>query len=289
MRGAVLVFAVVLMLVCAPLGAFAGEQDEAQGLLDTSYPDEVFADERSIYIGDIISLEIEAEGFSSTVLRELFKEFEIVEIVPQAIGHVISIRTFLPGEHRVFVGDKEIVIDVRSTLDDIIRDDVFEGEAMGEYSATHVNLRIMFLAAVWVFAVSGAVLLVKKHRKTKTENIRPYLLFVQRCTALSPDSEGYFVDLTFYFKEYVGGMYGRRIIGKTSGEIMAELADIGELERMFPEIRAWLTECDRLKFTGAIATESEKSELCKKLQGLVSKIDSHIAQNSQVMQKAANT
>jgi len=83
---------------------------------------------RNIYVGDIITLNVTAKGISAEQLKEEFQNFEIVEFQNKSGEFLLSIRTFESGEHRIPLGDKEIEIIVGSTLNDIQREGIFEGE-----------------------------------------------------------------------------------------------------------------------------------------------------------------
>jgi hypothetical protein len=85
------------------------------------------------------------------------------------------------------------------------------------------------------------------------------------------------VELTFYFKEYLESRHPDgdfRIIGKTSTEIMNELTEISTLNNLLDDINKWLTECDRMKFTGVNATVDQKKGHYNDLVYLVKKINS---------------
>jgi len=244
----------VLLLLCIGASAFAFEQTD-----------------RNIYVGDIIALEITTQKFSSQELREKFRDFEIVEITAKPGGYALSLRTFETGEYTVLLGDKEIVIHVQSTLDDMQRDDIFEGgtAVIGQGFPFYWSIPLYISAGV--LAVCGFILL--KNHKKKAEQLAPHEAFVRRADSLSVESDEYFVELTHCFKEYLEKLYQFRIIGKTSTEIMNELADIQPLEPMLAAIGVWLTECDRMKFTGVKPSIEDKQEHCKKLLYLARKIE----------------
>lgn len=235
-------------------------------------PVSAFAEKRNIYVGDIITLEITSLEFSEDELRQKFKEFEIVEIKKEPDGYLLSIRTFDTGERTILLGSKEIVIDVTSTMNDIHRDDIFEGEAEVIKPGISFHWRIIFYAATGIFVLSGGFVLVKAFVKRKTGTESPYQLFLRRSASLSAADDNYFVDLTLYFKEYLESLYKRRIIGKTAAEIVNELKEIQVLDAMLSDIQKWLTECDILKFTGIEVSSDEKRRHYAWLLNLAEKI-----------------
>lgn len=238
-----------------------------------STPFQVYAETRNIYVGDIITLQIETRKFSADELRIKFQDFEILEIKDESGGYLISMRTFDVGERKIPLGDKEIIIKVQSTLDDIDREDIFEGEAQVIKAGFPFYWRILFYFFAGIFILSGVFFLLRIILKRKKKLQSPYQLFLRCSNALSADDNNYFVDLTYYFKKYLESLYQFRIIGKTSAEIINELKEIQALEAMLPEIQKWLTECDRFKFTGVDVLREEKQEHYAGLIQLVEKID----------------
>lgn len=240
---------------------------------------------RNIYVGDIIALEIASPEFSEEELRQKFQDFEIVEIKKSSSGHLLSIRTFNVGEYKIFLGGKEIVINVSSTLDDIQRDGIFEGEANVIEHGFIFYWRILFYIAASIFVLSGGFVFVKTMIKRKTKTESPYELFLRRSAALSAKDNGYdnyFVDLTFYLKEYLGTICNHRIIGKTSAEIVNELKELHAFEDMISDIQKWLTECDMFKFSGVEASSDEKHRHYIKLLSLAEKIETNRNQSDNI-------
>ena len=264
----VVALALALVLALAPANAPVFAAEVGDGSVAADDPGA-----RNIYIGDIVSLEISSSGTSVEELRALFEEFEILGIEENQDVYVLSVRTFTPGQYTILLADKEIVIEVGSTLDDILRDDIFEGDGGVAGSGPLIPWRILLCVAAGLFAFTGVFLLLKNIRKGRAERLSPYQLFLRRCGAISQDDGNYFVDLTFYFKEFVGALYRRRIIGKTTDEIIGELRAIEALDPMLAAIWEWLRECDRLKFTGVAASWIEKDDLYRGLLDLASGID----------------
>ena len=236
-------------------------------------PIQVFAETRNIYIGDIITLEIMSRDFSAAEIMAEFQDFEIIEIKEENGGYLVSLRTFEIGEHKILLGGNEIIINVQSTFEDITGVGIFDGDTRVEKPGFPFHWRILFYISTGIFILSGGFILFKTINKKKIIARTPHQLFLHRSALLSAEDENYFVDLTYYFKEYLQTVYRFRIIGKTSGEIITELKETHGLETMIPDIQEWLTECDRLKFTGVHVQNEEKQELYIKLLRLVEKID----------------
>jgi hypothetical protein len=231
---------------------------------------------RNIYIGDIITLKITSRAFGAEEFERLFQGFEIVEIRDEPDGYLLSLRTFNVGERKILLGNKEIVINVRSTLNDIKRDSIFEGDVWVIRPGFIFYWRILLYVSAGVFTLSGGLVMLRIITKRKAKALSPLGLFIKRCAALSADNDfndNYFVDLTFYFKEYIETRYQCRIIGKTSAEIISALREIQALDAFLHEIQEWLIECDRMKFTGIEVSAEEKKGHYVKLNKLVERID----------------
>ena len=273
-----IIFCVLLILLILPLIMPLTLQG-AQALTSSNQTDSVtdeqgtFEGDRNIYVGDIITLEVMSDAFSAEDLMGKFSEFEVLDIEESSGGYKISLRTFQSGKYVVFLGNKEVVINVASTLDDISRNDVFEGGTQVIKPGFSFHWRILLYISAGIFALSGSFVLLRLILKKKTKSLDPYELFIQRSGALVVESDDYFVDLTRFFKEYIESMYQCRIIGKTSAEIVYELKGIQPLESMLSSIGEWLVVCDTLKFSGIKATNDNKQEHCGKLLDLAMRID----------------
>lgn len=231
------------------------------------------AESRNIYVGDIITLDITTLEYSEDELRQKFQDFEIVEVKKKSNGYSFSIRTFDVGERTILIGDKELVISVASTLDDISRDNIFEGETIVLKSSFPIHWRIILYITAGIAVLSGAFILVRYLIKKKQKPESAYQFFLRHSSELSYGDDNYFVKLTFYFKQYLESIYKHKIIGKTSVEIISELKEIPEIISELTDISAWLTECDMLKFSGIEVTVDDKKNHYDELLKLVGRIE----------------
>ena len=228
---------------------------------------------RSIYVGDIIEIRIITQEFSRDELEEKFKDFEIVSIEEEKDGYIIALRTFETGEKRILLGDKEIVIDVKSTLDEIQRDDVFEGSLDPEEVGFSIEWRYVFYFLLAVMIVSGCISFKEYLGKRKVRTMTPFERFILQINNVSSDDDMFFVKLTASFKEYIESAYLCCIRGKTSSELVEAISGFPALHENLTAIKAWLTECDRLKFSGIKVSKEKRQDFCSELIELVKKID----------------
>ena len=231
---------------------------------------------RNIYVGDIITLDVQVGGMPEEEIRKRFEDFEIMDLRRDSESFSITMRSFEPGEKKIYIGNKEIVISVRSLLEDLDRDGIFEGDMSIEDPGFSVPWLWLFGVAAGVFAGFGGVYVYAKFfrgRRSKSEP--PYDRFARRSRALSVTNERFFVELTFYFKEYLESFRGKRLIGKTASEIMEELQEVPAVDPVREDTRAWFSACDRWKFSGDEASHEDKDEHLETLFAIVKKMEKH--------------
>jgi hypothetical protein len=231
------------------------------------------AEERKLFVGDLIELKITTHAFSEEEIREKFRDFEIVALEKKPDGYQLTLRTFETGEKVIQLGDKEIIIDVQSALEEYERDDVFEGSPDVLKSGFSPDWRIFAGFSAALFLASAGILLGKSVGKRKLSRLTPLQKFMKAADQVSLAHKDAFVELTLCLKEYLESSFSLRIRGKTSREIMKELAPVEELREHLPEIRSWLDECDYLKFSGNEGSMERRQELFLSLKSLAESID----------------
>lgn len=233
----------------------------------------LLAEERNIYIGDLIELKITTHEFTEDEIREKFNDFEIVELKSIPDGYLVTLRTFETGEKVVDLGGNEIIITVKSTLDEIDRDEVFEGSLTPESAGFMPNFNYLFFAAVIVFAASGGVLAARYVKKRRDLRLTPYERFIKQLDRISVDDADCLVKLTMCFKEYLEAKFLLRIKGKTSTEMTGEISTVNKLQPFINRISNWLNESDYYKFSCDIASKDENHKLLAGLKEIVSQIE----------------
>lgn len=244
----------ILIMFFSPIHAFAAEA------------------ERNIYIGDIIELKISSQELTEEVIREKFKEFEIVGIVEGSDHFIVKLRTFETGEKKVVLGDKEIVVVVKSTLQEIQSEGPMEGGLEPAAPAPTVPWLYIFIALLAVTGVTGFVSLRGRFAIKNKVRLDPYHHFISRSNDLLYEDSEFFVKLTCYFKEYVQAVYHIRIKGMTSSEMLYTIDKLPRLQDVKKELGDWLRECDFFKFTGTVASRVRKQEMQRRLAELAGRI-----------------
>lgn len=218
------------------------------GLSMLSMP--IKAESRSIYIGDLVTLEITTEDVSQEQIIEAFKAFEVVKSSKTKDGVKVTIRTFEPGEKKVTIGNEEIIITVASTLDTIKRDEIYEADLTPRGSKTVIPWLYIYIGVCLVFVISGGILLIRRLRQGKTKSLSPYGRFQLGLERIDSQDKKSLVKMTGVLKLYMEEVFYTRIIGKTSSEIMVEISQIEGTMPYREDIKQWLHSCDTYKFSG---------------------------------------
>ncbi len=210
----------------------------------------VMAEERNIYVGDLITLDVKSKVIDEEELLEALEEFEVVDMKESKEGYKVTIRSFEPGEKKIAIGNQDITVSIASTLDDIPREDIFEGDLTPRGGGKVTPWFMMYIVVIGVFGISGCVLLIGKVRRCKDKKVLPYERFRSALEAVDLSTVSSLVEMTAILKGYMEDVFHCRIIGKTSGEIMLEIQQIDRTSPYRPYINQWLTICDTYKFSG---------------------------------------
>jgi hypothetical protein len=228
---------------------------------------------RSIYVGDIIELKISPRTLTEDEIREKFRDFEIVGLTEARSSYTIKLRTFDIGEKRVVLGDKEIVIVVRSTLDEIQSDGPMEGGSGPAVRAPAFPWFYIFIGLLAVFIITSVFTVIKLMRKGKNIPLTPYQSFLKRSSGVPYEDKEFFVKLTAYFKEYIEAVYQCEIKGMTTSELLYTADKLPRMSGVKEDLRHWLRECDYFKFTGNEASMEKKQEIQRRLVKLAEQIE----------------
>ncbi len=234
----------------------------AIGMLNRS----VFAEERNIYIGDIITLEVKTKEMGEEEIRQAFEAFEVVEFLASKEGYIIKFRTFEPGEKEVVLGDQALHISVASTLDDLRREDIYEGEMAPRSGDYPLKWSLLYGAVLALFVISGCLYAISTFRKRQYKALTPYEKFVSALENIHPSTPSFLVDMTIIFKNFLEELLDTRIIGKTSQEMMLELEGLPQTSPHHPSIKNWLKVCDGYKFSGRSVEKEAGDQLLQELK-----------------------
>jgi hypothetical protein len=232
-----------------------------------------YGENRAIYIGDLIKLEIANTNLSKEDIRDSFKDFEIESLEKLNSGYQVGIRSFKAGEKVVNLGDKELKIQVASTLDEVNRKDIFEGDLEPKEAEKMLPLYKLLVVMVAIIALLSFLRLRKIFGKRNRKELSIYSQFRTKVEELSLKDENYFVFLTLAFKDYLEQTFNRKIVGKTSSEIIAEINYIPQLDDYLNQIKEWLNFADICKYRGKEVSLEEKKKKRDELVRIVDLIE----------------
>ncbi|HEY9060231.1 MAG TPA: hypothetical protein VIO64_06985 [Pseudobacteroides sp.] len=231
------------------------------------------AEKRSIFIGDVIELKVTSQNITIEELRDKFKDFEIIDIKENDDSFLLALRSFEPGEKTVRIGNREVKINVKSTLKELKREGIYEGDTLPVAAGSSIGWKYVLFAFIGITLVTGGFNLWWLLKRRKKSRMDPYGLFKMQAKGVSLDDRDYLVQLTKSFKEYIETVYSCTIRGKTTSELIKELSSIPDLQPVLPAIQNWLSEGDCFKYMGVSAKQEKKQELLDWLLELVRKID----------------
>lgn len=208
----------------------------------------LFAEERSIYVGDNIHLTIQSTILSEEDIQNEFKDFEIVSLQKADDQYDLVIRSFKPDTYKVSLGNKDITIVVSSLLDEG-NENLKEPTTTPKTIQSNLILFSVLIISLAVCLVFGMILLVKWMKNNKKRvPIDPYERYGEMVMSLDISDEDVLVKMTFALKAYIEEVYDCKIKGKTTSEISGAIYDITQLNKFEIDIMNWLTACDDYKF-----------------------------------------
>ena len=244
------------------------------------------AETRSIYIGDIIRLKVENTELTAREIKQKFKEekFEIVNLMQKTTGYQLAVRNFEPGAKVVELPNKKIKIDIKSTLKEIDREQIY-GSQLGIKSASFSVPYHYLLYGLIAVAVGGVAVVVWKFiRQRQKSNLTPYQQFHRQVEAVEVEAENYLADLTLAAKRYLETEFDCRLAGKTAVEVAEEISNLEVLGQYQTELVDWLEQVAIYKYTQQEASAEEKQQLTEELIELVEELESkqEAADNCQI-------
>ncbi len=233
----------------------------------------VNAKERSIYIGDLIHIKITTQGITEKDIRDKFMDFEIVNLKEEVDGYLLTIRSFETGETTIQLGNDELKITVKSTLEDIDRGEVFEGDLNPQKASLFMEWQYLLYVSILVFLVTGGITLFRLIRRKKMIVLTPYQYFIKQTNLVILSEDSCLVQMNLCLKEYIETSYSCSIKGKTSEEIIKELSIIPKLQASQQSLYNWFEKCDYFKFTKAVASMEFNQAILEDLKELVTNME----------------
>lgn len=232
-----------------------------------------YAEERSIYVGDLINIKITTQSLTEDELREKFADFEITELKKESDGYIITVRSFDVGEKTIELDNQELKITVKSTLKDLGRTDIFNGSTGTKPAGYTFAWQFVLYGLILIFLITGGVTARGLIRRKRQASLTPYERFHLELGKIILAEDSCFVRLTKILKQYMDAKLSINIKGKTSSEIVAEVRDFPVMDNKLKDLQSWLEDCDFYKFTKTVSTMEHKQKLLENLKALVKEME----------------
>ncbi len=234
---------------------------------------DAYAKNRNIYVGDLIKLKITSRSISEEEIRDKFTDFEIVDLKKEEDGYQITLRSFEVGEKIIQIGEQELKITVHSTLKDIERTDLYEGDLDPVRAGFSQKVQYIFYSCALIFIITGAITLIRGIKSRKIAALNPFQNFHKQLEVISLTEEDYFVKLSKCLKSYLEASYSCSLNGKTTSEIIEELMLVPDLQIEIEALHSWLLESDIYKYTKTAASMEQKQKAAFDLKELVNYLE----------------
>lgn len=228
-------------------------------LLCVSLSQTVLADSRPIYIGDIIELDIDSTSVDEEFLREVFYEFEIVELQEMASGFRVKLRSFKPGMYEVEINNQKIQIIVHSLLEDTeepkLKEEDWELEKPGHWK---VAMYITLVVIVGLIATIVIRLGIRKKSRSSQPLDKLTELEIAFNEAIQDD-----IDFSKYVlkacRKYLSVAIEETIQYETTEKIVELLVEkygiIGD------QIGQWMLKLDTLHYSGEMISTEDRQRI----------------------------
>ena len=199
----------------------------------------LWAGEKDFYIGDQIKLIVCSNSLTKSIFSEKLKDFYVDKIEKQEAGcWLVYFRSFETGKKEIEIGDKKIIFEIKSVLNEFERKDIFDIQDDIENAVEKPDFPFP-LTILTAFLVVFGVVFILTRKKLKKESLKTAIdFFNEAIQKIQP--EFFFEDLTLAFKIYVEKKFNVRILGKTSLEIIGEAYKIEQLKESREKLKKWL-------------------------------------------------
>ncbi|MFW5982190.1 MAG: hypothetical protein ACOCQO_03170 [Halanaerobiaceae bacterium] len=241
----------------------------------------ILAESRDIYPGDLITINISSSSYSLEELEESFDDFEIIESIEKEQGYQLTLRTFEPGEYKVILADKEIELVVKSTLEEIDRDGIFQTNLEPIHSNYSPIWNYFFYLIIGLIVILSFLLIKNLIKNLKKKNESPYQRAIRKLTEININEDSFFVKLSLVLKEYLENTFLIQVRGKSTVEIMTKLSEISVIGVKNTEIREWLNQADYYKFTSNSASDEIKKRQQQELKNILTGLEEIIQEKNE--------
>jgi hypothetical protein len=218
--------------------------------------------ERSLFIGDVIQLEIESATISKDELQTQLDGFEIVDFTSEQGKTTVTLRCLEIGTRSIKIEGQEIEITVASALEEVQRDTIYEFMpelVQPKLAIPWLMVELIFIA---IFLICTIILSVSYLKNKKKKNQTAFEVCLNALNSIDVLDPHCLARMTMEVKFYLQKEFGIALIGKTTDEFKLKCVELTLHEETKTQLNAWLNESDYYKFSG-IEVPFDKKEIMK--------------------------
>lgn len=218
--------------------------------------------EEHYHPGDIIRFRIEALGLSPEEIAPKLSGFEVLKLERQGRDYEVWIRSFDAGPKEIDLGPVKIQFTIHSLLENTERKDIYDIKD-GDQDSSLLEPVLPFFWTFFLLILTGLgiawlVFFARRLRKSGRQGeISAWSWFNQALPGL--ESPAFLEELTDALKGYIERKFAKKIMGKTSSEILEELRFAPVMENL-GQLEPWLAELDGYKYAG-LPEKTERREI----------------------------
>lgn len=230
-----------------------------------------FSKERDLYIGDLVTIEVDTLNVNEADIKRAFVDFEIHQIEVLESGYLVTVSTLEVGEHQVELGGNTILFKVSSTLEPYENGDIYEGDLTMPDRRLEKLMPILMLISGSLLLVSLLVLSIRYMKKRPKKPASALELFKSMANSIDIHDKNSLGVLTKALKIYCSSLYSKPLIGYSSEDFIVALEE--QMTTRPVDIVDWLNTCDRYKYQNMTVVSDQIISLRNKLLNIVETLD----------------
>lgn len=225
--------------------------------------------ERSLYIGDMVRLELDSVDYSKEDIQSQLDGFELVDFEVNSGKTILTLRCLEIGTKSIKIDNQEIEITVASALEDVQRDTIYGFDSVLNEPKWSVPWLIIELFSIGVFLVTGGIVLIQWHKNKKLKELSDFSICIATLKSIDLENQHCLAQMTIATKNYVQREFSTTVIGKTTQEFKDVFEQLQVDQDLKLQLYEWFNESDYYKFSGVTVPMDKKEYLRDRLIQIV--------------------
>ncbi len=244
------------------------------GIINSDYQQPNIA--RDIYIGDIISLEIEKNKITTEIIKEAFTDFEVIHVKETDAYYQVDVRTFETGKYVIWLNNTQITITVESLLNETTQNAIYDGQTIVIEPNVTIPWGIILVVLIVCWILLFAYIIYTIDQPKPKEKIDAFDQAKRWIEDLDLNEQDYFVKLSHILKGYLRQKFHLKIHGYTTKEIEKYMSSKLENDIDISLVINWLNQCDYYKFSNQKVDWQSKQDMKNQLVDIITTLESKI-------------